>query len=163
MLQQFCQWLYHSAMGTAIRESVWVFPIIETIHVLGITLVAGTVAILDLRLLGLVLKREGVSQIARQILPLTWAGFAVMFVSGFLLFSAEAADSYANAAFRIKLVLLLLVGLNPLLFHLTVYRDVAAWNDRIVTPLRARLAGILSLSLWAAIICAGRAIAYVQK
>lgn len=150
-------------MGTAIRQSVWVFPIIETIHVLGITLLVGTVAILDLRLLGIVLKRQGVSQVASQILPLAWIGFAVMCSSGFLLFSAEAANSYGNPAFRIKLLLLLLVGLNPLVFHLTIYRDVAAWNDRVMTPFRARLAGALSLTLWAGVICAGRAIAYFQN
>jgi hypothetical protein len=163
VLQQFCQWLFHSAIGTSIRESIWVFPLIETVHVLGITLLVGTVAILDLRLLGLVLKRADVSQIASQVLPLTWIGFAVMFVSGFLLFSAEAVNSYANPAFRIKLLLLLLVGLNPLIFHLTIYRNVAAWSHQPVTPFRARLAGFLSLSLWAGVICAGRAIAYFQN
>ncbi len=163
MLQQFCQWLYSSAMGTAIRESIWIFPIIETVHVLGITLLAGTVAILDLRLLGLMLKREAVSLVARQMLPLTWAGFAVMFVSGFLLFSAEAAASYGNPAFRIKLLMLMLAGLNPLVFHLTIYKRVDDWNYAPVTPLRARVAGICSLTLWAGVICAGRAIAYVQK
>ena len=163
MLQQFCQWLYDSNIGTSIRESIWVFPIIETIHVLGITLLVGTVAILDLRLLGLVLKREQVSRVARQILPLTWAGFAVMFSSGFLLFWAEAAKCYANPAFRFKLLLLILVGLNPLIFHLTIYRSVLSWNESLVTPLRARLAAFLSLTLWGGIVCAGRAIAYFQK
>jgi hypothetical protein len=163
LLQQFCQWLYDSAIGTGIRESIWVFPIIETVHVLGITLLVGTVAILDLRLLGLALKREPVARVAAGILPLTWAGFGVMFVSGFLLFWSEAAKSYGNPAFRMKLVLLLLVGLNPLIFHFTIYRTVGAWNNSIVTPLRARLAGLFSLTLWAGIICAGRAIAYFQK
>jgi hypothetical protein len=163
LLQQFCQWLYDSGMGTAIRESIWVFPIIETVHVLGITLLVGTVAILDLRLLGLALKGEPVSRVASGVLPLTWAGFAVMFVSGFLLFWSEAAKSYGNPAFRLKLLLLLLVGLNPLIFHFTIYRSVSEWNERIVTPPRARLAAILSLTLWSGIICAGRAIAYYQK
>jgi hypothetical protein len=163
LLQHFCLWLYSSGLGTAIRESIWVFPIIETIHVLGITLLVGTVAIFDLRLLGFAFKSESVSRMARQLLPFTWVGFAVMFVSGFLLFSAEAADSYANWAFRVKLLLLLLAGLNPLVFHFTIYRSVAAWNQRAVTPLRARLAALFSLTLWAGIICAGRAIAYIQK
>jgi hypothetical protein len=163
MLLHFCQWLYDSGVGTAIRESIWVFPIIETIHVLATALLVGTVAILDLRLLGLILKTESVSQIARQILPLTWAGFAVMFTSGFMLFWAEAAKSYGNPAFRLKLILLFLVGLNPLIFHVTVYRGVSTWDTRIVAPLRARLAGIFSLTLWSGIICAGRAIAYFQK
>jgi hypothetical protein len=82
LLQQFCQWLYDSSIGTGIRESIWVFPIIETVHVLAITLLVGTIAILDLRLLGLALKREPVSRVASGVLPLTWAGFAVMFKSG---------------------------------------------------------------------------------
>jgi hypothetical protein len=163
MLQHFCQWIYYSVLGTSIRESIWVFPIIETIHVLGITLLVGTVALLDLRLLGVLLKREPVSYVARRVLPLTWMGFAVMFVSGFLLFSAEAANSYGNPAFRIKLVLLALVGLNPLIFHLTIFRSVTAWNHLVVTPVRARLAGLFSLTLWGGIICSGRAIAYFQK
>ncbi|MGA2553141.1 MAG: DUF6644 family protein [Burkholderiaceae bacterium] len=163
MLEHFCQWLYDSSVGTGIRESIWVFPIIETIHVLGIALLVGTVAILDLRLLGLALKREPVSDVASAVLPLTWAGFAVMFVSGFLLFWSEAAKSYANPAFRLKLLLLLLVGLNPLIFHFTIYRSVGAWNARVVTPLQARLAAVFSLTLWGGIVCAGRAIAYFQK
>jgi hypothetical protein len=163
LLQHFCQWLYDSSIGTDIRESIWVFPIIETIHVLAITLLVGTIAILDLRLLGLALKREPVSRVANGVLPLTWAGFAVMFVSGFLLFWSEAAKSYGNPAFRVKLLLLALVGLNPLIFHFTVYRSVGDWNERIVTPLRARLAAVFSLTLWGGIICAGRAIAYFQK
>jgi hypothetical protein len=163
LLQQFCQWLYDSGIGTDIRESIWVFPIIETVHVLAMALLVGTVAILDLRLLGLVLRREPVARVASEVLPLTWVGFAVMFLSGFMLFWSEAAKSYANPAFRIKLVLLLLVGLNPLIFHFTIYRRVGDWNTRIVTPLRARLAAVFSLTLWGGIICAGRAIAYFQK
>ncbi len=150
-------------MGTAIRESIWIFPLIETVHVVGITLLAGTVAILDLRLLGLILKRESVTRVASQVLPLTWAGFGVMFVSGFLLFAAEAADSYGNPAFRLKMLMLVLVGVNPLVFHLTIYRRVDEWNHVPVTPLRARVTGLCSLTLWAGIICAGRAIAYVPK
>jgi hypothetical protein len=163
LLQRFCQWLYDSGIGTAIRESIWVFPIIETVHVLGIALLVGTVAILDLRLLGLALKREPVSRVASGVLPLTWAGFAVMFVSGFLLFWSEAAKSYGNPAFRLKLLLLFLVGLNPLVFHFTIYRRVGEWGALVVTPLRARLAAVFSLTLWGGIVCAGRAIAYFQK
>jgi hypothetical protein len=159
-LLHFCQWLYASSIGTAIRESVYLFPIIETVHVLGITLLVGTVAILDLRLLGLTLRSEPVTQVAGQILPLTWCGFAVMFVSGFLLFWAEAAKSYGNPAFRLKLLLLLLVGLNPLIFHFTIYRRVGTWDRSPVTPLRARAAAVISMALWAGIIIAGRAIAY---
>jgi len=135
---------------------------IESIHVLGITLLVGTVSIVDLRLLGVVLKREQVSEVVSQILPVTWCGFVIMFVSGFLLFWSKAEQCYGNPAFRIKLVLLLLAGLNPLIFHLTVYRSVAAWDGSLVTPNRAKLAGALSLTLWSATIIAGRAIAYFK-
>ncbi len=108
-LHQLCLWLYDSQIVTAIRESTYMFPIIETVHVLGITLLVGTVAVVDLRLLGIVFRREKFSEVLGPILPLTWAGFVVMFISGFLLFWSEAAKSYGNPAFRIKLLLLLLV------------------------------------------------------
>jgi hypothetical protein len=159
-LHQLCLWLYDSQIGTAIRESTYMFPIIETVHVLGITLLVGTVAVVDLRLLGIVFRREKFSEVLGQILPLTWAGFVVMFISGFLLFWSEAAKSYGNPAFRIKLLLLLLVGLNPLIFHSTIYRSVTVWDDAPVAPRQARASAVFSLTLWAAIIVAGRAIAY---
>src|SRR5579862_2708618 len=113
LLHQFCLFLYDSYVGTTIRESANLFPVIETVHVLGITLLVGTVAVMDLRLLGVVLRGEKFSDVAGSILPLVWTGFVVMFASGFLLFWSEAAKSYGNAAFRIKLLLLLLAGLNP--------------------------------------------------
>jgi uncharacterized membrane protein len=108
------------------------------------------------------MKNEPVSRIARQVLPWTWAGFAVMFVSGVLLSIAEAATNYFNWAFRVKLILLILVGINPLIFHLTVYRKVNTWDVANVTPTRARAAAVCSLALWASIIVAGRLIAYVN-
>lgn len=160
---QFCQWLNDSPIGTAIRESELLFPVIESVHVLAIVLLVGTVALLDLRLLGLVLRREPVSQIASQILPWTWAGFAAMFLSGFLLFWAEAVKCYGNPAFRVKVLLLVLAGLNPFVFHSTIYRRVAEWDTSPVTPVQARLAAVLSLSLWTGIIVTGRAIAYFRS
>lgn len=162
ILLHACQWVYGTHLSTAIRESVWVFPIIESIHVLGITVLVGTITVLDLRLLGLIMKREPVSRIAHQVLPWTWAGFFIMFVTGLLLSIAEAATNYYNWAFRIKLVLLVLVGLNPLIFHLTIYRRVNTWDLSNVTPLRARAAALCSLTLWAGIIIAGRMIAYLN-
>jgi hypothetical protein len=159
---QLCQWIYATHFSTGIRESPYWFPIIEGIHTLGITAVVGTVAVLDLRLLGVIMKEEPVSGIARQVLPWTWAGFAVMFVTGVLLSVAEAATNYFNWAFRIKLILLIMVGLNPLIFHLTVYRRVNSWDCARVTPGRARAAAVCSLVLWASIIVAGRLIAYVN-
>lgn len=159
-LQHLCQLLYDSRIGTAIRESDNAFPIIESVHVLGITLLAGTIAVLDLRMLGVILREIPVRRIARAVLPLTWSGFIVMFISGFLLFWSEAAKNYTNPAFRIKLVLLILAGLNPLIFHTGVYRRAQEWELAAVAPWRARVAAIVSLTLWSGIIVAGRAIAY---
>jgi predicted RND superfamily exporter protein len=159
-LQHFCQVLYDSGFGTMIRESDNAFPVIETVHVLSITLLFGTVAVLDLRMLGIVLRPIPVGRLARAVLPLTWTGFAVSFVSGFLLFWAEAAKNYSNPAFRAKIVLLLLVGLNPLIFHTTIYRRAAQWEDEKLSPWRARATAVASLALWSGVIVAGRAIAY---
>jgi uncharacterized membrane protein len=139
------------------------FPIIESIHVLSITVLVGTIVIFDLRLLGLLMNREPVSNIAKQVLPWTWAGFAIMLVTGLLLSIAEAATNYYNLAFRIKLVLLLLVGLNPLIFHFSIFRAVSNWDLAKSAPLRARVAAVCSLVLWAGIIVAGRMIAYLEK
>ena len=161
-LYQICEWIYTTPLSTAIRESTWTFPVIESIHTLGIVLVVGTVAVFDMRLLGLIMKREPVSRIGHQVLPWTWAGFIIMFLTGMLLSIAESATNYHNLAFLIKLVLLLLVGLNPLIFHLTIYRSVNTWDVANVTPRRARFAATCSLLLWTSIIVAGRMIAYTK-
>jgi hypothetical protein len=159
-LQHLCQVFYDSPVGTAIRESDNAFSVIESVHVLSITLLVGTISILDLRMLGIILREIPVTRIARSVLPLTWAGFTMMLMSGFLLFWAEAAKNYLNPAFRVKMVLLLLVGLNPLIFHTTVYRRVTEWELEHRSPRRARAAACASLLLWSSIIVAGRAIAY---
>ena len=160
ILQHFCETLYHSGFGTMLRESNNAFSVIESVHVLSITLLFGTIAILDLRMLGLVLRTISVSSMARNVLPLTWSGFAVSVMSGFLLFWAEAEKMYANPSFRAKLVLLTLAGSNALVFHCTIYRHAHEWERQHVSPWRARLTAIASLALWSGVIVAGRAIAY---
>jgi uncharacterized protein DUF6644 len=159
-LLSFCQWLEKTPFAAAMRNSSWLFDITETTHTLGIILVAGTILLVDLRLLGLGLKKERVSEVVERIVPWTLSGFAFMALTGGWLFASEARKLYHSPAFRIKLVLLALAGLNALVFHLTVYRGSADWDDLKVLPRRARLAGIVSLTLWIFIIAAGRSIAY---
>ena len=159
-LLQVAQGIEASHIGTAIRESMWAFPILNLVHLLGLMVAAGTIVYWDLRLLGLGLRRTAVSELGRQLLPWTWGGFGVMLLSGLLLAWCEAGRLYSNFFFRTKVVLLLLAGLNVLVFHLTVYRGVSAWDRARVTPLRARMAGALSLALWLGLIAAGRAIGY---
>ena len=159
-LLSICQWLEKTPAAAAMRDSLWTFDITETIHTLGIILVAGTIMLVDLRLLGLGLRREPVSHVVSRVVPWTLSGFGLMFLTGGWLFSAEATKLYHSPAFRIKMVLLSLAGLNALIFHLTIYRRSAEWDGMPVAPLRARLAGLASLVLWVGIIAAGRAIAY---
>jgi len=142
------------------RESIYWFPSLNLIHLLGLLVAAGTIVFWDLRLLGLGIRRAPVSQMGRSLLPWTWAGFAVMFLSGSLLVVMEAGRLYENIFFRIKIAALLLAGINVALFHFTVYRRIETWDAAPVTPLRARLAGGFSLLLWFTILAAGRAIGY---
>jgi hypothetical protein len=159
-LLSICQWLEKTPAAAVMRNSLWIFDITETTHTLGIILVAGTIMLVDLRMLGMGLRREPVSHVVARIVPWTLSGFGLMFFTGGWLFAAEASKLYNSPAFRIKIVLLLLAGLNALIFHLTIYRRAAEWDSLPVAPVRARLAGLFSLLLWIGIIAAGRSIAY---
>ena len=161
-LQHICQMLYDSGFGTALRESDNAFSVVESVHVLSITLTVGTIVVLDLRMLGLVLRSVALTRLARSVFPLALSGFGISLVSGFLLFWAEAAKMYTNPAFRVKMVLLVLAGLNPLIFHTTVYRRVQEWEAKNISPWRARAAAVSSIALWSGVIVAGRAIAYFR-
>lgn len=143
------------------RQSLWLFPVIEVAHLLGMVVLVGAVATFDLRLLGWSAPRVRVSTLAARLLPWAWAGFAVQVVTGALLFSSEAVHVHANPAFQIKMVLICLAGLNALIFHYSIYRNVASWDESATLPLRARLAGGLSILLWAGIVAAGRFIGFV--
>jgi len=158
-LLELCQWIQDTQIGTGIRESIYVFPIIEGTHVLGLALSIGTVMWLDLRLLGIAMRRQSVSEVFGQLKPWMRIGFAVMFTTGGLLFWANAARCYPSTYFRIKIVLLLLSGVNVLVYHRTIDRRRSEWENGPI-PLQARLAGLLSLILWTGVIAAGRIMAY---
>jgi hypothetical protein len=159
VILEFCQWLYHLPWVVQLEESDNLFPIIESAHVLGITLMAGTLITVDLRVLGATFPREPVRRIAETLLPYTWAGFALMVATGLPLFAAESVKLINNPAFLVKLVLLALAGINALLFHLTVYRNVDEWGSNVTTPPTARLLAGTSALLWLSVIVAGRLIA----
>ena len=144
----------------ALRESAWVYPGIETAHVLGLCLFLGLAVLLDLRLLGGALRRTPVSEFVARVMPWTWAGFALMVVTGLLLFYSDPVRFAGNVFFQIKVVLLVLAGLNAAIFHTTVYRRIASWDTSAATPRAARVAGGVSLCAWAGIVLAGRMIAY---
>jgi hypothetical protein len=157
----FCQWLENSSWANAIHQSLWLFPMLETAHLFGIVSLVGATSALDLRLIGLTMKGEPVSRIAGRLLPWAWAGLTIQVLTGFCLFASEATRCYENKAFRIKMVMLLLAALNALIFHQTVYRRVARWDDSPATPLGAKVAGFCSILLWFGIVAAGRWIAFL--
>jgi len=156
----FCRWLATTDWSIALHESLWVYPIVESVHVLTLCLFVGTAVMLDLRLLGVTMRRVRVSEVMTQLIPFTLAGFVVMVTSGALLFYSNPVRTYLNVFFRIKVVMLILAGLNVWVFQRTVYRRVAEWDLNPVMPRGARVAGGVSLALWAGIVVAGRMIAY---
>jgi len=156
----FFKWLQDTAVGSHISNSLWLFPFIECFHVFGIVVLVGATGMLDLRLLGLALKGQSVSKLNKQLLPWAWSGFALMVISGLLMFSSEAVKVYENGAFRLKMILILLAGINALAFQTTVYKTVDKWDLWTRPPIGARLAGVFSLVLWVGVIFAGRWIAY---
>ena len=153
-------WLEHRPFAVAIAESTWLFPILETIHVLALSVVVGSVAVMDMRLLGIGSKDRAASEVIASSLPWAWSAFAVAFTAGSLLFCSKAASYYVNLPFRIKMVCLALAALNMLVFHCFTARDMATW-DRGTPPLAARFAAALSLTLWIVIVASGRWIGFV--
>lgn len=160
---EICQWIQESSIGTQIRESTYVFPLIEATHVIGLAVSVGTITIVDLRLIGALMTKEPVTDVIEQLQPWTLSGFAAMFASGALLFWSEAARLYPSFSYRIKLLFLVLLGINALLFHTTIYKSVDKWNNNAVTPLRARMAGWIGIIFWAVVIFCGRWTAYNLK
>ena len=159
-LLRFCEWLAATPGSIALHESLYMFLIILTVHVLTLCVFVGTAVMLDLRLLGLTLRRVPASEVMARLLPWTAAGFLVMIVSGALLFYAAPVLRYQNLFFRLKMVTLILAVMNAWVFHRTVYCKIADWNLYPVPPPGARVAAGLSLALWAVLITLGRMIPY---
>lgn len=149
-----------TAVATAVRESTWLFPTIETVHVLCIVLVVGTIMIVDLRLLNLASRRRPVSAVIREMLPWTWVAFGCAVATGSLLFSSNAVKYSQNLPFRVKMLLLVLAGLNMAVFHLGTYRRIHLWDREAMIPTGARIAGIISLLIWIGVVSLGRWIGF---
>jgi hypothetical protein len=159
-LLAFFQRLADSSWSTGLHESRYAYDLIESIHVWALCLFFGLAVMFDLRLLGWTMRRVPVSEVARRLLPWTVAGFVIMVISGTLLFSAIPLRSYQNIFFRVKMLMLMLAGLNVWIFQSGVYRRVEKWDLNGVPPRAARVAGVLSLVLWIGIVLSGRMIAY---
>lgn len=161
-VQQILEWLENTPLAQAVAESPVLFPMIESIHVLAITFVVGSIAMVDLRLLDFTARDQKPSRIAADILPWTWGAFIVAVIAGSLMFISQAEKYFANSAFRAKFVLIALAGINMLVFQLITGRDIQKWPDGAKTPLRAKIAGGLSLTLWVGVVACGRWIGFTM-
>jgi len=154
------QWMQTSDIGTGIRESIWLFPVVEATHVLTLALSVGVLIWFDLRLMGWGMKHQPISQVHKQVMPYAFVGFVIMFVTGVLLFWSEAEKCYLSGFFRAKVIFLVLAGLNAGIFELSTKKTIEEWDKYPVPPVKARMAGLVSIISWAAVIIAGRATAY---
>ena len=161
MFDRFLQWLESTPPAIAISESSWLFPGIESVHVLAIALVVGSITMVDLRLLDINLRERPVGELIAEVLPWTWTSFAVALLSGALLFSSNATKYWGTVPFRAKMLLLTLAGLNMLAYHATIHRSVDLWGRRAPTPRAAKISGGLSLGLWIGVVTLGRWIGFV--
>jgi hypothetical protein len=161
VFDQFLSWLEHTSPAIAISESVWLFPGIESVHVLAITLVVGSITMVDLRLLGLSLRERPAGELIAEILPWTWVSFAVAVCSGALLFASNATHYWGTVPFRAKMLLLALAGLNMVVFHATMHPSVEVWGRQPRTPRAAKISGGLSLGLWIGVVTLGRWVGFV--
>ena len=152
-----------SGLGQAMRQWLWLYPAVETVHIVGIGLLFGSIAILDLRLLGLS-RSIPARRLARHVLPWTAASFLLIVPSGFMMFTAHATEFIESPVFVLKMLLILAAGLNAALFHTITFRTADVWDSgemrKLPPPPSARLAGGLSLAIWISVIACGRLLAY---
>lgn len=159
-LAEFVTWLGETPWSIALHESQYMYAFIETAHVMGITIFVGTIAMVDLRLLGLAFKDVSVSAMLNKMLPWTVGGFLLMVATGLLLFYAIPVRTFHSLWFRIKAVLLIAGAINIWHFHHRVQQDVSKWDVGVRPPASARISAAISLVVWCGVIVTGRFIAY---
>jgi hypothetical protein len=159
-LFEWCQWLQHTPLATTISESDWLFPVIEGSHILALPLSVGMIVIFDLRLLGLAFRGEPAAKLMYQLLRWCKIGFAIMFLTGVLLFISQAGKAYGNAFLRAKFILLFLLGVNAAVYQIAFFPKMARWDLNGATPGGARCCAAFSLVAWLAVIVCGRTMAY---
>ncbi len=153
------EWLQALPLAVFIHKTPWAFTTVEVVHVFAVSLVLGTIAIVDLRLVGLASTKRPFEELSRQILPFTWAAFVVAVAAGSLLFISRAVEYFANPVFWIKMSLIVLAGINMMIFEFITVRGVQEWNVGL-TPPRARLAGGISIACWVLVVFLGRLIGF---
>ncbi len=154
------KWLEESGLAARIRESLYLFPLIESTHVIALALVFGTITIIDLRLLGIASTERPFTRMASDILKWTWAAFVLAALTGSLMFITNASVYYHNFYFRTKMLLLVLTGINLLVFELTAGRTIQGWDRAPAAPPTGKAVAAVSLAIWISIIVMGRMIGF---
>ena len=162
MLQDLIAFVEHGTLGELVRENDLLFPFIESVHVLAVCLVVGSIAVVDLRLLGFASVDRPVSRLMRSILPITVCAFGLAVAAGSLLFISHASKYLENRFFIAKITLIALAGANMAVFHLIGARNLDQWENDALPPLFARVAGGLSLFLWVSVVACGRWIGFTM-
>ena len=162
MLQDLIAFVEHGTLGELVRENDLLFPFIESVHVLAVCLVVGSIAVVDLRLLGFASVDRPVGRLMRSILPITVSAFGLAVAAGSLLFISHASKYLENRFFIAKITLIALAGVNMAVFHLIGARNLDQWENDALPPLFARLAGGLSLFLWVSVVACGRWIGFTM-
>ncbi len=147
-------------LAMAMRHDLWLYPIVEIVHITGFVTLVGSIIVFDLRLLGLS-KALPVRLLARHVLPWSIGALLLIVPSGLMMFIAHAGDFISNTAFIVKMSLLFCAGINAAVFHAGVFRGAAAWDSGVATPVAAKLHALLSLIIWAGVLACGRLLAYV--
>lgn len=147
-------------LAVAMRHELWLYPVVEIVHITGFVLLVGSIIVFDLRLLGLS-KALSVRQLAWHVLPWSLGALLLIVPTGLMMFIAHAGDFISNAAFIVKMMLLFCAGTNAAVFHAGVFRGVAAWDSGVATPVAAKLHALLSLIIWLGVLTCGRLLAYV--
>jgi hypothetical protein len=158
-LAELAVWLQGSALSTAMQDS-WAYPIIEGTHVMSLTLSVGMILWIDLRLMGVILRGEPIRGMYVSVKPWLMLGFALMAVTGALLFIMRAGAVWVSGLFWTKMILLVLCAVNIFIYHFVVEKNNLAWDASSVPPRSARISGALSLLLWLSVIVVGRFMAY---
>jgi hypothetical protein len=155
-VQSLMKWVEALPLAVLIHQKAWLFTTIQIIHVVAISIVIGSIAVMDLRLLGVGSRGRLVTEIAREVLPVTWVAFVIAALAGSLMFISQATAYYMNTTFWVKMGIMLLAGINMAVFELITVRGVQTWDVSPAPPLPARVAGGVSLMCWLLVFVFGR-------
>lgn len=150
----------YSSLGISIAESLWAFPMIETLHVIALVTVLGTLLVMDLRMLGWASTAVPIRKVSEDTLKWTWMAFVVAAITGTLLWVSKTSSYMINPYFLTKMGLMAVAGLNMLFFHFVTYKTVDQWDTLASPPTAVKLSAALSLLLWVVIVFCGRAIGF---